>query len=121
MGGSRKRWRPSPATSVPRSAATPKWSESWCATAELVGVALATGDEFHALIAASNADARGDLSAPARAERAPPDAFVADVERISYASGSLKINVALGELSSFRALPGTGVGASTSRHDPHLS
>src|ERR671914_124658 len=35
------------------------------------------------------------------------DAFVADVERISYASASLKINVALAELPSFRALPST--------------
>jgi phytoene dehydrogenase-like protein len=39
-----------------------------------------------------------------------PEAFVADVERISYASASLKINVALAELPSFRALPGTEPG-----------
>jgi hypothetical protein len=35
---------------------------------------------------------------------------VADVERISYASASVKINVALAELPSFRALPGTEAG-----------
>src|ERR671930_356324 len=39
-----------------------------------------------------------------------PAAFVADVERISYASASLKINVALAELPSFHALPGTEPG-----------
>jgi phytoene dehydrogenase-like protein len=35
---------------------------------------------------------------------------VADVERISYASASLKINVALEELPNFSALPGTEPG-----------
>jgi phytoene dehydrogenase-like protein len=35
-----------------------------------------------------------------------PEPFLADVERISYASGSVKINVALDELPSFRAVPG---------------
>ena len=69
------------------------------------GVVLANGDEYSAPVVASNADAnvtflrlldRGALPAP----------FVADVERISYASASLKINVALSELPSFRALPG---------------
>jgi phytoene dehydrogenase-like protein len=39
-----------------------------------------------------------------------PPAFVADVERISYSSASLKINVALAELPSFQALPGTEPG-----------
>jgi phytoene dehydrogenase-like protein len=74
-----------------------------------VGVALATGDEFHAPVVASNADAR--VTFLRLLERsALPEAFVADVERISYASASLKINVALGELPSFRALPGTAPG-----------
>jgi phytoene dehydrogenase-like protein len=76
---------------------------------QAVGVALASGDEYRAPIVASNADAhvtflrlldRGTL----------PEAFVADVERISYASASLKINVALAELPSFTALPGTEPG-----------
>lgn len=74
-----------------------------------VGVALADGDEFHAPIVASNADAR--VTFLGLLERgALPEAFVADVERISYASASLKINVALTELPSFRALPGTEPG-----------
>ena len=71
-----------------------------------VGVALATGDEFHAPIVASNADANVTfLRLLDRHEL--PEAFVADVERISYASASLKINVALAELPSFRAAPGS--------------
>jgi phytoene dehydrogenase-like protein len=74
-----------------------------------VGVALATGDEFHAPIVASNADAR--VTFLRLLDRtALPEAFVGDVERISYASASLKINVALAELPSFRALPGTEPG-----------
>jgi phytoene dehydrogenase-like protein len=76
----------------------------------VVGVALATGDEFHAPVVASNADAR--VTFLRLLDRTVlPGAFVADVERISYASASLKINVALAELPSFRALPGTEAGS----------
>src|SRR5213082_1347169 len=74
-----------------------------------IGVALASGDEFNAPIVASNADARVTFLRLLDRD-ALPDAFVADVERISYASASLKINVALAELPSFRALPGTAPG-----------
>jgi phytoene dehydrogenase-like protein len=74
-----------------------------------VGVATAGGDEYHAPVVASNADARvtflGLLD-----RSALPEAFVTDVERISYASASLKINVALAELPDFKALPGTEPG-----------
>ncbi len=74
-----------------------------------VGVALASGDEFYAPIVASNADAR--VTFLHLLDRTVlPAAFVADVERISYASASLKINVALAELPSFRAVPGTAPG-----------
>jgi phytoene dehydrogenase-like protein len=76
---------------------------------QAVGVALASGDEFSATVVASNADARvtflGLLD-----RHVLPDGFVADVERISYVSASVKINVALAELPSFRALPGTEAG-----------
>jgi phytoene dehydrogenase-like protein len=73
------------------------------------GVALAGGDEFHAPIVASNADAHVTfLRLLERSELPAP--FVADVERISYASASVKINVALSELPSFEALPGTEPG-----------
>jgi phytoene dehydrogenase-like protein len=74
-----------------------------------IGVALASGDEYHAPIVASNADAR--VTFLRLLDRsALPEGFVAAVERISYASASLKINVALAELPSFRALPGTAPG-----------
>ncbi|HYY64576.1 MAG TPA: NAD(P)/FAD-dependent oxidoreductase, partial [Gaiellaceae bacterium] len=74
-----------------------------------VGVALTGGDEFNAPIVASNADAR--VTFLHLLERyALPDEFVGDVERISYTSASLKINVALAELPDFRALPGTAPG-----------
>jgi phytoene dehydrogenase-like protein len=73
------------------------------------GVALADGGEYHAPIVASNADARVTFL-QLLDRSALPEAFVADVERISYASASLKINVALAELPSFRALPGTEPG-----------
>jgi phytoene dehydrogenase-like protein len=74
-----------------------------------VGVALATGDEYRAPVVASNADARVTFLRLLD-RNALPEAFVADVERISYASASLKINVALAELPNFRALPGTEPG-----------
>jgi phytoene dehydrogenase-like protein len=71
----------------------------------VIGVALATGEEFQAPVVASNADARVTfLELLDRSEL--PDAFVADVERIDYSSASLKINVALAELPDFRAVPG---------------
>jgi len=74
-----------------------------------VGVALDSGDELYAPIVASNADAR--VTFLHLLDRSVlPEAFVADVERISYASASLKINVALAELPSFRALPGAEPG-----------
>jgi phytoene dehydrogenase-like protein len=73
------------------------------------GVALASGDEFYAPVVASNADARVTFLGLLDRD-ALPEAFVADVERISYASASVKINVALAELPNFRALPGTEAG-----------
>jgi len=73
------------------------------------GVALASGDEFEAPVVASNADAR--VTFLRLLDRgALPEAFVADVERIGYASASMKINVALAELPSFTAAPGTEPG-----------
>ncbi len=73
------------------------------------GVALASGDEFQAPIVASNADANVTfLQLLDRSQL--PEPFVADVERISYESASLKINVALDELPNFSAVPGTEPG-----------
>ena len=73
------------------------------------GVALANGEEFTAPVVASNADARVTFTRLLD-RRLLPDDFMAAVDRISYDSGSLKINVALSELPSFMALPGTTPG-----------
>ncbi|MBA3346650.1 MAG: NAD(P)/FAD-dependent oxidoreductase [Gemmatimonadales bacterium] len=73
------------------------------------GVALADGSEIRAPRVASGADAQvtflklmdnGDL----------PAAFVEAVRNIDYSSASCKINIALGELPDFTALPGTTAG-----------
>ena len=75
----------------------------------VTGVAVTGGDEFNAPIVASNADARVTFTRLLDARALPAD-FVAAVGRISYESASLKINVALAELPSFRACPGTAPG-----------
>ena len=75
----------------------------------VAGVALADGDEFHAPVVASNADANVTFQQLLDRSVLPAE-FVADVERISYASATLKINVALAELPNFSALPGTAPG-----------
>ncbi|HYE90951.1 MAG TPA: NAD(P)/FAD-dependent oxidoreductase [Terriglobales bacterium] len=69
------------------------------------GVALRTGEEFHAPIVASNADARVTYLGLLDRRDLPAD-LVEAVERISYDSASLKINVALAELPDFTAVPG---------------
>ncbi len=74
-----------------------------------VGVALADGTEFHAAQVASGADANVTFCKLVGAEHLPAD-FVEAVRRIDYASASLKINVALSELPSFTAVPGTAPG-----------
>ncbi len=74
-----------------------------------IGVALADGTEIRAPRVASGADATvtflrlmepGDL----------PAEFVTAVRNIDYASASCKINIALSELPSFTAVPGTAAG-----------
>jgi len=75
----------------------------------VTGVALAGGDEYRAPIVASNADARVTFRRLLGAGELPAE-FVAAVDRISYESASLKINVALAELPSFRACPGVEPG-----------
>jgi phytoene dehydrogenase-like protein len=75
----------------------------------VTGVALAGGDEYRAPTVASNADAHVTF----RRLLEPgvlPDDFAAAVDRISYESASLKINVALAELPSFTACPGVAPG-----------
>src|SRR5262249_12263848 len=75
----------------------------------VTGVALAGGDEFRAPVVASNADAHVTFKRLLDPALLPPD-FVAAVDRISYDSASLKINVALAELPDFRACPGVQPG-----------
>jgi phytoene dehydrogenase-like protein len=75
----------------------------------VTGVALARGDEYRASIVASSADARVTFRRLLDAAELPAE-FVAAVDRISYESASLKINVALAELPSFRACPGVEAG-----------
>ncbi|HEV3117014.1 MAG TPA: NAD(P)/FAD-dependent oxidoreductase [Gemmataceae bacterium] len=70
------------------------------------GVALASGDEFSAPVVASNADANVTFKHLLDTKSLPPD-FAAAVDRISYDSASLKMNVALSELPDFAACPGT--------------
>jgi phytoene dehydrogenase-like protein len=73
------------------------------------GVALASGETFTAPIVASNADARVTFTRLMDRRDLPAD-FVDAIDRISYDSASLKINVALSELPSFHARPGTAAG-----------
>jgi phytoene dehydrogenase-like protein len=73
------------------------------------GVARASGDEHRARIVVSNADARVTFTRLLRPADLPAE-FLAAVGRISYASASLKINVALAELPDFRAVPGVEAG-----------
>ena len=69
------------------------------------GVALANGDEFYAKNVASGVDCHITFEKLLDPEALPP-AFRDAIARISYASASCKINVALERLPSFSALPG---------------
>jgi phytoene dehydrogenase-like protein len=72
-----------------------------------VGVALEDGTEFRSRRVASSADATRTLL-DLVGERHLPAEVAEAARRIDYASGSLKINVALERLPSFRALPSAG-------------
>ncbi len=72
---------------------------------EVTGVALLTGEEFHAPVVASNADAHITFTRLLDPGLLPYD-FVEAVKRIDYRSASLKINLALSELPRFTACPG---------------
>jgi phytoene dehydrogenase-like protein len=76
---------------------------------EAAGVVLADGTEVHAPVVASNADANVTFLKLIDPKELPAD-FVAAVQRIDYASATVKINVALSEPPQFKCLPGTGVG-----------
>ena len=75
----------------------------------VTGVALTTGEDVHAPIVASNADAHVTFTRLLDSKLLPPD-FLEAVSRIDYRSASLKINVALSDLPNFHAAPGTHAG-----------
>lgn len=82
------------------------------------GVALADGTEVAAEVVVSNADPkRTFLKLVDRAEL-PPD-FVAQIEAFKCEGTSFKVNLALGELPSYRALPSAGL-APQHRTTTHL-
>jgi phytoene dehydrogenase-like protein len=70
------------------------------------GVGLRSGEEFHAAKVASGVDARLTFTRFLDPKILPPE-FAQAIDRISYDSASLKLNVALTELPNFTACPGT--------------
>jgi phytoene dehydrogenase-like protein len=70
------------------------------------GLVLAGGEEVRARRVASGADARVTFLGLVGDEHLPPE-FASAVRALDYASASLKMNVALSELPSFSAAPGT--------------
>ena len=73
------------------------------------GVALKDGREFRAKKVLSNCDPHRTFLGLV-GEKELPDDFVRDVRNIRFKSGVIKINVALGALPNFTALPGREVG-----------
>ena len=73
------------------------------------GVVLADGTELRARVVASNADANITFNRLLDNRLLPP-AFAEAINRISYDSASLKINVALSEVPDFTACPGSQPG-----------
>ena len=73
------------------------------------GVVLGDGTELAATRVASGVDANVTFLRLMDSADLPPE-FVRAVRQIDYASASCKINIALGELPDFTALPGTAPG-----------
>jgi phytoene dehydrogenase-like protein len=69
------------------------------------GVVLAGGDQVHARVVASNLDPKQTFLR-LLGEKELPEDFVASIRRFRCEGTSLKINLALSGLPSFRALPG---------------
>jgi len=74
-----------------------------------VGVGLAGGEEIDAEVVASGIDAHHTFERLLPADVLPEE-FRRAVSRISYASASAKVNVALAEPPRFTCLPGNGIG-----------
>jgi phytoene dehydrogenase-like protein len=73
---------------------------------QVVGVVLKDGTELSARRVASGADANVTFLKLLQGTDLPPD-FLQAVRNIDYSSASLKINISLGELPDFKALPGS--------------
>ncbi|MGH7527697.1 MAG: phytoene desaturase family protein, partial [Gemmatimonadales bacterium] len=73
------------------------------------GVALSDGSEIRAARVASGADANVTFLKLMSQGDLPPE-FVEAVRHIDYSSASCKINIALGELPDFKAVPGVTAG-----------
>ncbi|MBX9678573.1 MAG: NAD(P)/FAD-dependent oxidoreductase [Gemmataceae bacterium] len=73
------------------------------------GVALKSGEEFHATKVASGVDPHLTFEVMLDPNVLPED-FREAIQRIDYSSASFKINVALSEPPNFKAMPGTTVG-----------
>jgi phytoene dehydrogenase-like protein len=74
------------------------------------GVTLANGDQFDAKVIASNLDPHLTFEVLLDPGILPPE-FARALKRISYASASIKINVALSEVPNFTACPGDRPGS----------
>ena len=74
-----------------------------------IGVVMADGRDYAARVVVSNADPRRTFLGLVGAEHVPPE-FRTQIEGYRCAGSSFKINLALGELPSYTALPGTELG-----------
>jgi phytoene dehydrogenase-like protein len=73
------------------------------------GVALRDGAEYHARVVVSNADPKRTFLGLVGREQLPPE-FAAQIDAFKCEGTSFKLNLALGELPSYTALPGTSLG-----------
>lgn len=73
------------------------------------GVALAGGEEVPARLVVSNADPKRTLLGLVGRAQLPPD-LAAEVDAWRTDGAAFKLNLAVGELPSWRALPGTALG-----------
>jgi phytoene dehydrogenase-like protein len=74
-----------------------------------IGVVLAKGDELRARVIVSNADPRRTFFGLVGREHLPVE-FQSQIDAYRCEGSSFKINLALSELPSYSALPGTGLG-----------
>jgi phytoene dehydrogenase-like protein len=76
---------------------------------QAVGVTLQDGTDLQARVVVSNADPKRTLLTLVDRQHLPAD-FVAQIEAYRCEGSSFKINLALGELPSYTAVPGTDLG-----------